>query len=267
MPADQHEDRPLAGGIANAGAVVRRGDLVLRPAGPHTPAVHEFLARLRAAGFDGVPRPHGIGDDGREHLGFLPGEVAVPPYPAWVRSDAVLASITRLVRRLHDTAATVGVPDGAWNDELADPAGGPIVCHDDVCIENVVFRDGEAVGLIDFDFAAPGHPLHDLAHFARMCVPLDDEITATHRGWTVADVPGRFRLLCDVYGLDRAGRVRLLEYVDDSIDQATAFVRRRVDAGDAAFVAQLRRLGGPRRFERRDRWWAHTRPALARAAT
>ena len=30
--------------------------------------------------------------------------------------------------------------------------GGPIVCHNDVCLENVVFRDGEAVGLLDFDF-------------------------------------------------------------------------------------------------------------------
>jgi hypothetical protein len=39
MAADTHDDQPLTGGIANAGAVVRRGDVVLRPAGPHTATV------------------------------------------------------------------------------------------------------------------------------------------------------------------------------------------------------------------------------------
>jgi aminoglycoside phosphotransferase (APT) family kinase protein len=41
------------------------------------------------------------------------------------------------------------------------------VSHDDLCLENVVFQDGQAVGLIDFDSAAPGQPLHDIEQFAR----------------------------------------------------------------------------------------------------
>jgi Ser/Thr protein kinase RdoA (MazF antagonist) len=42
------------------------------------------------------------------------------------------------------------------------------VCHNDVCIENVVFDDRrEAVGLLDFDFAAPGRAVRDLVHTAR----------------------------------------------------------------------------------------------------
>ena len=49
---------------------------------------------------------------------------------------------------------------------MADPEGGPVVCHNDVCLENVVFRNGEAVALLDFDFAAPGRPVYDLACFA-----------------------------------------------------------------------------------------------------
>ena len=144
MAADEHDDQPLTGGIANAGAIVRRGDLVLRPTGPHTATVQRFLAELRAAGFNGTPEPRGVTDDGRERLGFIPGDVAVPPYPAWAQTAEALASIARLMRRLHDAAARVGVPDGRWNRELADPAGGPIVCHNDVCLENVVFRDGDA---------------------------------------------------------------------------------------------------------------------------
>jgi hypothetical protein len=30
---------------------------------------------------------------------------------------------------------------------MRDPRGGPIVCHADICPENVVFRDGEALAL------------------------------------------------------------------------------------------------------------------------
>ena len=30
--------------------------------------------------------------------------------------------------------------------------GGPIICHNDVCLENVVFRDGQAIGLLDWEF-------------------------------------------------------------------------------------------------------------------
>jgi hypothetical protein len=59
--------------------------------------------------------------DGRERLGFIPGDVAVPPHPAWAQTAEALASIARLMRRLHDAAAQVGVPDGRWNRELGGP--------------------------------------------------------------------------------------------------------------------------------------------------
>ena len=144
MAADEHDDQPLNGGIANAGAIVRRGDLVRRPTGPHTATVQRFRADLRAQVSRARPSPAGMTNDGRERLGFIPGDVAVPPYPAWAQIAEGLASIARLMRGLHDAAARVGVPMDGWNRELADPAGGPIVCHNDVCLENVVFRDGEA---------------------------------------------------------------------------------------------------------------------------
>ena len=54
----------LQGGVANAGAVVRVGSHVFRPAGPHVPAIHALLAHVRAQGFDGVPEVIGIEPDG-----------------------------------------------------------------------------------------------------------------------------------------------------------------------------------------------------------
>lgn len=77
------------------------------------------------------------------------------------------------------------------------------VCHNDLYRGNVVFRDGQAVGLIDFDFAHPAAPLWDLAIAAWHWVPLSD-------GWR-SDVPAsrwpeRLRILVEAYGLEPAGR-------------------------------------------------------------
>jgi Ser/Thr protein kinase RdoA (MazF antagonist) len=64
-----------------------------------------------------------------------------------------------LMRRFHDASRSFDPSSSTWSDEMADPARGTVVCHNDVCLENVVFRDGIAVGLLDFDFVAPGRLL------------------------------------------------------------------------------------------------------------
>lgn len=96
------DEEALAGGVANAGAVVRLGNQVLRPVRPHSASVHPRV-------------PH------RAHPAF------------------------------HDASARVGLYELSWSGELADPNGGTVVC-----LENVVFRRKQAIGLLDFDFAAPG---------------------------------------------------------------------------------------------------------------
>ena len=69
--------------------VVRRGDRLLRPMGPWSLAVHEFLRHLEAAGFDGSPRVLGIEGD-REVLTYIDGEVAVDPQPGQEAPAAAL---------------------------------------------------------------------------------------------------------------------------------------------------------------------------------
>ena len=144
-------DEILSGGVANAGSVVRKGDFVLRPSNPNSEAVHAFLLGLRSAGFDGASLPVEIQADGRERLLFIEGDVAVPPFPAWAQTDDALSSITALMSSFHEASSRMAVIPGKWSDELADPCGGTMICHNDVCLENVVFRDGEAVALLDFD--------------------------------------------------------------------------------------------------------------------
>lgn len=249
------DEEPLAGGVANAGSVTRDGHDVLRPSNLHTPSIHRFLSALRDAGFDGASMPVGIDDDGRERLGFIEGDVPLPPYPEWAQLDSVLVSIAALMRRFHDASRTFDATGSTWSREMADPEGGPTICHNDVCLENVVFRHGVAVGLVDFDFAAPGRPVYDLAQMARMCVPIDDDVNAARLGWQPADRPARLRLVADAAALDRVSRHELFTTMSDSIARGGEFVRRRVAAGDPNFIEMWNEMGGAERFDRRRRWW------------
>ena len=246
----------LHGGVANAGAVTRVGRYVLRPSNQHTASIHRFLTSLHDAEFDGASVPVGVDADGRERLSFIEGNVPVPAYPLWAQSDSALASIAVLLRRFHDASAAVGAVDALWSTEMSDPAGGPIICHNDVCLENVVFRDGVAVALLDFDFAGPGRPEYDLAQFVRMCVPVDDDASAMRFGWEPADRPARVRLVADAYGLDAAGRALLLELLAGTIARGGEFVRRRVEAGDPNFMEMWNSMGGMERFDHRRAWFA-----------
>jgi hypothetical protein len=266
MTEDDREE-VLPGGIDNAGRVVRIGPHVLRPAKPYTPAVHQMLRHVRAAGFDGVPEPVGIDPDGRERVVYIPGDVPLPPYPEWAQSDVALASTTRLLRGLHDAVAGfVAAPDAGWNLELADPEGGPIACHNDVCPENVVFRDGIAVALLDFDFAAPGRRLHDLSQLAKMCVPLDTADDAARLGRRPFDPFGRLRIVADAYGLP-PDRSALLDVIGESMRRSRTggFVAERVQRGEPAFIAMWNEMGGVARYERRYEWFEANRDRFARA--
>jgi hypothetical protein len=247
----------LVGGLANAGSVVRVGEHVLRPANTHSGTIHAFLTALRDLGFDGASVPVAI-EDGRERLVFMEGDVPVTPYPEWAQSDSVLASVAELMRRFHEASRGVDPSGGTWSDEMADfdPSGDVVVCHNDVCLENVVFRHGVAVGLLDFDFAAPGRPVYDLAAFARMCVPVDDQESAAKFGWRDADRPTRLRLVADSYGLDATGRRQLLEILSETIARGGEFLLRKVEDGDPNFVKAWNELGGMERFDRRRRWWS-----------
>lgn len=259
------EDEILTGGVAHAGAVVRRGTHVLRPADRHTPAVHALLRHVRAAGFDGVPEPIGIDPDGRERLGFVEGNVPCPPFPGWSQTDRALATTAALLRRFHDAAAGFVNPFGAtWNTELADPQGGPVICHNDVCPENVVYRRGVAVALLDFDFAAPGRPVYDLTQLAKMCVPLDTPEDAARLGRGTLDPFHRLRIVADSYGLP-PDRAIFVDVIDESLATGGAFVERRVEAGETAFIEMWRAMGGRARYERRHAWFERHRERFLEA--
>ena len=264
MRAVVDEVEVLRGGVANAGAVVRVGDDVLRPAPSNSVTIHRLLRYLRRNGVSVAPEPKSL-DDGREQLAFIPGEVPIPPYPEWAQSDDTLTSIARVIRSFHDASRGFAHDDAdTWSAEMSDDQpGGPVVCHNDVCLENVVFRAGAAVALLDFDFAAPGRPGHDLGCFARMCVPVDDDVSRGNLGWNVGHLPDRLRMVADVYGCTSEDRRQIIATLDRTIASGGEFVRRHAEAGEPGFVEMWAAIGGMERFDRRREWWARHRNDFA----
>src|SRR5579859_5623069 len=116
---EREHEIPLPGGDVTDG-IVRVGDTVRRPQGPHSPLVHAVLQHLERQGFDGAPRFLGIDEKGREVLSFVEGEVAGRPAPAWLADEARLVSLARLVRRLDDAMAGFA-PSSAMLEAVAPP--------------------------------------------------------------------------------------------------------------------------------------------------
>ncbi|MFE9854154.1 phosphotransferase [Streptomyces sp. NPDC005780] len=256
----------LAGGTANAGAVFRRGAWVERPAPHHVHALHAHLLALKESGFDAAPTPVGLTADGRERLTFVPGDVALPPFPSWAMTPTAIESVGVLLRRLHEASAGIAVdPDVVWPQNLADPEGRTVVCHNDVCPENVVFRDGRAAALIDFDLAAPGRPLWDIAMAARYWVPMLDPESAAALYPAGLDASARLRILADGYGLPPEDRAALPGVIERATAVCRAFVARRVADGDPVYLRVLAERDGWRRWDRVQTWLAAHREAFTAA--
>jgi hypothetical protein len=247
----------LRGGFTNDGLVSRVGATVRRPERATSPATRALLEHLERAGFDGSPRHLGRDEQGREVLSFVDGEAPIEPFPEWALSDAALVSVGELLRRYHDAVASFDPAGHRWPKPVPAPFAGDLLCHNDPNLDNVVFSGGRAVALIDFDLAAPGSAVWDVACAARFWVPLRDErdVPEPLRGRSLA----RLRIFADAYGLPAAQRVRLPAAVRAAHAWAYEVVRAAV-ADDHAAFSRFWRDGGRGRAERTAAWLnAHDR--------
>jgi hypothetical protein len=224
---------PLSGG--NVSHTVRVGQTVRRATGWWTPAVHALLGYLESSGFDGAPRALGIDNRGREILSFVPGEAGSPmPQPAYMWSDDALAAVARLVRRYHDAVEGFEPPaDARWRVQVGALTHGEIVCHNDLAPWNTVFLDGKPSALIDWDLAAPGSKLWDVAYAVWRWVPIYPDWKCRIVGTEVPDYGRRALLFCDAYGLDE--RRDLLATIRERMKVLSETIRSWGEAGESGF--------------------------------
>jgi hypothetical protein len=231
-------DAPLSEGGPTA--VHRRGQVVVKDAGPWTVTVHSLLRHLEDVGFTASPRVVGSGFDpsGRETLTYIEGEFSDPG--PWTLEGA--AGVGHLLRELHKATASFRPPPGAmWQPWFGRVLGGPtrIIGHCDVAPWNIVARNGLPVALIDWEHAGPVDPLVELAQACWLNAKLHDDRVAEIDGLPPLEERARqLRAIVDGYGLSvtqRRGFIdRIIEFVvHDTAEQAD-------EAGVTPDTAELR---------------------------
>jgi hypothetical protein len=227
----------LGGGLT---PVVRMGSTVRRPTGPWTPAVHALLRHLHTAGFDGAPRVLGLDEDGREVLEFVEGRADADPF-----DDRSLARVARLVRAFHDAAATFEPPEWSnWQYLTGAPRSGEIVCHNDLSPANTIYAHRGPVAFVDWDLAAPGTRVWDVAYALWRFVPLYDDEDCGRLGIPAQPRGPRIRLFCDSYGLDDRDRRELLDVVRLRQQALYDTARVRGEAGERGWAEVWRDTRG-----------------------
>jgi hypothetical protein len=249
--------------------VVQVGDTVRRPHQPTSAVVEAYLGHLASVGFAGAPRYLGRDTRDRDVLDFIDGDVAGDPVEAWVAQDSVLPGVARLVRRLHDAS-------GGWDPgfDLAPaepgrpqprfPEGEPkLVAHRDVTPQNVVFRDGEAFALVDFDLTGWTTRSVDVANTAVHWIPMSDPVDRS-TAYSNIDVGRRLRLLLDGYGRDAVSAERLLDACELRFAGTYDAMRWRAETYGGGWQRMWDEGVGDQILRRVD-WFAREREALSRA--
>ena len=261
----------LVGGDVTEG-VVRAGNTVRRPHGASSERVRALLTHLERVGFAGAPRFLGVDDRGRDVLTFVEGEVAGRPAPEWVASDDRATSVASLLRAYHDAVASFGLPD-IFEEASELPDGSPeplavprdLIGHRDVTLENVVFSDGAASALIDFDLARPSARVEDVCNMLQWWAPWQP---VEDRPGPLAEVDAcaRARMMVDAYGLDAYSRGILVPLARNMAERTWYSMRLRAQREGGGW-RRMWDAGVGDAIRRRQAWLQKNEDALVAAVT
>ena len=203
---------PLLGGQLTPG-IVRVRNTVRRPPRGNAAFVHDLLLFLEDQGFPFAPRFFGRDEQGRDILSYLDG--AIWPDSGSKLPDALLEQAARAIRRYHDVTAGSRLSQGR-----------EIVAHHELGPHNTIFQEGYLVGFIDWDDAAPGTRLRDLAN------AVYNYVDVSHWANQTADEQARrIRLMCAAYGWNDP--IALVNDFEADLQQA---LRNHEQAGRAGAI-------------------------------
>jgi hypothetical protein len=240
------DEQRLPGGYVNE--VVRVGDTVRRRPGDRADFVHRLLDHFARHDWPGAPRFLGLDGQGREILTFVDGHVPWDS-PSDVCSADGLARVARLVRQCHDL--TAGTPQAGGHE---------VVCHNDLSPKNTVYADrgSRPIAFVDWDIAAPGSRIHDVAHVCWQYVDLGPAVVDARHA---ADL---VRVICDAYG--PVDRTRVVDTVLWWQDRCRRGIESAADAGDLP-MTRLRDAGVVTAVRAAHDWVLAHRAVLEQALT
>jgi hypothetical protein len=183
--------------------VVRIADTVRRPLHPWSSTIHELLRYLESVGFPFSPRFLGIDTEGREVLTYIDGESGGAAW-AKVVDDAGLVAMARLLRDYHEAVRDFQPTAAAgWATRAGTVNAGQLVCHGDFGPWNLVWRGTQPVGILDWDYAWPTRPIHDVAYALEYVAPFRDDAQCSQSLHYPAPPDRRRRLerFAEAYGL------------------------------------------------------------------
>lgn len=183
--------------------IVRIGDQVHRPTEFWTPAVHDLLKYLESIDFPFSPRVFGFDDKGREVLSYLDGDSGKAGWYQ-IHSDEGLRKYAKFLRTYHDAVSNYKPSSRLeWVNGTKGLQPGQIICHGDFGPWNLVWKDGEPIGIIDWDIAHPNTPEYDILYALEYSAPFRDDKTTLdfHHFETVPDRRRRIEIFLEAYGV------------------------------------------------------------------
>ena len=223
---------PLLGG--NINNVVRVGDTVRRPTGPHSAAVHGLLLHFERIGFDGAPRLLGIDEKGRDVLSWIEGETIGPQGSPAI--DDVRAAAA-LLREMHDATASYEVDQAApWFSGADDPAGGDRIVHGDFAPWNLLIGT-KRWSVIDWDMARPGRLVWDTSYAMHTIARLWPGAPEWHpTPLSCTEIVARIDAFAQGYGMDDAVLRETLLLVPERSESIAIGTERLASEGRTAFM-------------------------------
>lgn len=149
-----------------------------------------------------------------------------------------------MLRLYHDAVSNFPI-DENWQPIENTPQPMEVLCHNDFAIYNIIFNHEKPAGIIDFDLAAPGPRLWDIAYTLYTCVPLS-RLYHTESGKAVYYDPltdanrikQRVKLFFESYGIEGIEN-GFFEMVLLRVEGLCKTMQRKAKEGNMAFQKMI----------------------------
>lgn len=241
MPNHENEEMLTGGNVSN---VYRSRDTVRRDLKANSHGIHKLLKHLENKDFNYAPKFLGIDEKDREILSFIEGEAGNYPLKKYMWSHNVLKDIANMLRLYHDAVSDFPLLN-EWKPMDNTPDKIEVVCHNDFAIYNIIFNHEKPIGIIDFDVAAPGPRLWDIAYTLYTCIPLS-RLYHSETGEVVYYDPlkdsyrikQRVKLFFESYGIEGMEK-GFLEMVLLRVEGLCNYMIKKASEGEMAFQKMI----------------------------